>query len=73
MEITRELNLQTFVFWMGAKEHCFTYSELGEIESQLDDFYPNGTTETNINDLFWFEEEFICECLGLNYDEYLER
>ena len=73
MQVTKELNLQNFDFWSGAKEHNFTYSELKEIESQLDDLYPDGCEETQINDLFWFEKEFLCECLGLNYDEYLER
>ena len=73
MQVTKELNLQNFDFWSGAKEHDFTYSELIEIESQLDDLYPDGCEETQINDLFWFEEEFLCECLGLDYDEYLER
>lgn len=73
MQVTKELNLQNFDFWSGAKEHDFTYSELIEIESQLDDLYPDGCEETQINDLFWSEEEFLCECLGLDYDEYLER
>ena len=74
MKITSELNLQSFNFWSGAKQHSFTYSELSELESQLDEFYPEGTTETKINDLFWFDEEFLCECIGLDYDnEYSNR
>ena len=44
-----------------------------KIEYILDDLYPDGMTETQINDLFWFEEEFLCESIGVNYDEYLER
>ena len=27
--------------------------------------------QTDINDLFWFEEEFLCELLGIDFDEYL--
>jgi len=74
MKITNELNLTNFEFWSGAKDNYFTYSELIELESALEEFYPEGTTETKINDLFWFEEEFLCECIGIDYKEdYLMR
>lgn len=74
MKITSELNLTTFEFWSGAKDHKFTYNELQEIESQLEDIYPDGMTETEVNDLFWFEDETLCEWIGLDYENgYLER
>lgn len=74
MKITSELNLSNFEFWSGAKDHKFTYNELQEIESQLEGFNPDGMTETQINDLFWFEDETLCEWIGLDYEsEYLER
>ena len=71
--INNNASLTNFDFWAGAKDHDFTYTELKEIEYILDDLYPDGMTETQINDLFWFEEEFLCESIGVNYDEYLER
>jgi hypothetical protein len=73
MKITRELDLLNFEFWSGAKDHSFTYSELTELENSLEDLYPDGTTETTINDLFWFEDEFLCECIGLDFEEYEQR
>ncbi len=73
MKVTSELNLTGFEFWSGAKDHEFTYSELQEIENVLEELYYEGMTETQINDLFWFEEESLCEWIGLDYDEYLER
>ena len=74
MKITSELNLESFNFWAGAKCHSFTYNELKELEYSLEDLYPDGCDETTINDLFWFEEEFLCECIGVNYeDDYLNR
>ena len=71
--INENARLTSFEFWSGAKQHEFTISELKTLEDILEDLYPEGMTETQINDLFWFEEEFLCECIGLNYDEYLER
>ncbi len=71
--INENTSLTTFKFWSGAKDHSFTNNELKEIENQLTDLYPEGMTETQINDLFWFEEEFLCSCIGLNNEEYLKR
>ena len=34
----------------------------------LEDEYPEGMDETTVNDIFWFEDDFIAECLG--YDSY---
>ena len=73
MKVTSDLNLKSFDFWSGAKDHSFTYSELSELENALEDLFPEGASETDINDMFWFEEEMLCECIGLDYDEYLER
>jgi len=74
MNYTTELNLTNFDFWSGAKQHEFTYNELNKIESSLEDLYhEKQPTETEINDLFWFEEEFLCECIGLDFEEYENR
>jgi hypothetical protein len=74
MKIYSDLNLRNFEFWSGAKDHKFTYEELKKIEFHIEEFYPNGVDETTINDLFWFEEKFLCEVIGVDYNnEYLER
>lgn len=73
MKLITELDLQNFEFWSGAKSHSFTHGELKELEFILEDIFPDGATETQINDLFWFEEEALCEWLGIDFDEYLER
>ena len=74
MQYTKQLNLTNFNFWSGAKQHKFYYSELQELELQLEVLYhEEPPSETNINDLFWFEEEFLCESIGLNFEEYENR
>ena len=74
MKYTTELNLTDFNFWSGAKDHEFTYTELKELEYILEDIYhEEPPTETQINDLFWFEEQFLCECIGLDFEEYENR
>lgn len=74
MTYTKELNLVNFKFWSGAKQHEFTYNELKQLEYILEDLYhEKPPTETEINDLFWFETEILCEWLGLDFNEYENR
>jgi hypothetical protein len=74
MKISKEITLTNYHFWSSAKDHLFTYSELKEIESQLEELYFDGCEETYINYLFWFEEEFLCEWTGVDFNEnYLNR
>lgn len=75
MKIYREESLSGFEFWSGAKDFAekLTDNELDQIEDNLTGLYPDGMDETEINDLFWFEPETICDWLGLDYDEVMER
>ena len=66
MKISKETSLYSFEFWSGAKEFAqnLTEQELTTIERNLKDLYPNGIDETELNDLFWFDREMICEWIG---------
>ena len=69
-----ELNLTEFNFSSGAKQHEFTYNELKKLEYTIEYlFYKKPPTETEINDLFCFEEEMLCSFIGINFNEYLNR
>lgn len=71
MIITREENLTNFEFWSGGKDNAekLTQEQLEQITETLEDIYPEGMTETQINDLFWFGFESVCEFIGLVYDD----
>ena len=75
MTIKREQNLRYFDFWSGARDRVkyLTWQELDTIESILEDAYPEGMTETEINDLFWFEEDLIADWLGYESFEEIEN
>jgi hypothetical protein len=75
MRINTEKSLQHFQFWSGAKELAerLTWEELLEIEHQLDELYPDGLTETELNDLFWFDAEFICDLIGETEENIFNR
>lgn len=73
MKIYREDNLSNFEFWAGAKSNAamLTDEELDNIGSELEVIYSDsdGMSETEINDIFWFDFAFACELIGLEYDE----
>ena len=67
MKIVSEISLRNFEFWSGAKDHALylTDDEFDTIEAMLEDCYPEGLTETDVNDLFWFDFDTIwTEWLG---------
>ena len=74
MRIVTEESLRNFQFWSGAKAFAnkLSLDELDEIESILES---DGSdyTETQINDLFWFEPEAFCEWLNIDYEEVMSR
>ena len=70
MKIYEEKSLVNFEFWSGAKETVkyLTYGELNTIEAILEELYPDGMEDTQINDIFWFEDDWIAEMLG--YEDF---
>ena len=76
MKIYSETSLSGFEFWSGAKDTVkyLTDDELGIIETILEEQYPDGMGETELNDFFWFEEDTIAEWLGYeSFDEIMDR
>ena len=72
MKISREMNLRNFEAWSGAKDTLNKLIELDkceELEAVLEDIYPDGISETQLNDILWFDDEWIFETLGIEEDE----
>ena len=68
MKITSEMSLKNFKAWSGAKDTLNKLIELDkcdELEFILDDLYPDGLTATQLNDILWFDDEWIYETLGI--------
>lgn len=68
MTITYELDLNSFKAWSGAVDTLDRVRREGkcaELEAILEDTYPDGMTETELNDLLWFDSESVYEWLGM--------
>lgn len=76
MTITYELDLNSFQAWSGAKETLERIQREGkcaELENILEELYPDGMTETELNDLLWFDSESVYEWLGIRSEGQIEK
>ena len=76
MKIYTEQSLRNFEFWSGAKDTAkyLTSEELDTLEEMLEDSFPDGIGETELNDIFWFEDDMLAEWLGYNdFEEIMNR
>ncbi len=69
MKITREIsNIDEFEAWSGA---VYTYNAIIENHKQddfmlmLEEIFPDGCTETELNDFLWFDDEYIFSTLNI--------
>lgn len=75
MTYTVEKPLSQFEFWSGAKERTdhLTTDQLDRLDNLMPEVLGENPTDTAINDLFWFEEDYIAQLLGFNSFEALVR
>lgn len=76
MKITYELDLNTFEAWSGGQDTLDRIINNGltnAFEVMLDECYPDGMTETQLNDLLRFESDWIYESLGLETESSLRE
>lgn len=78
MTMTTDISLRNFDFWGGAADFTkkLTPSELDTIERILSDYFADAgdyPSQTEINDMFWFESETIAEWLDTTEDEIMSR
>lgn len=68
MKVVKDIDLSSFPFWSGAADHAdvFTPHEFNQIESALEAFFSDELpSETQINDLFWFDCDWLCNLIGV--------
>jgi hypothetical protein len=72
MKVTNEINLRDFDAWSGAvdtKERIINEGKEDEFNLLIEDLgYEGGLSETQLNDILWFEEEWIFENLGIDIE-----
>lgn len=64
--------LMDFDAWSGAVETKETIIENGkaqQFDDLIEELYPDGLTETELNDILWFETDWIYEMLKIREDD----
>ena len=71
MKVYKEINLRNFKFWSGAKDNAgtLTNEQLDKVDSILEELYPYGMNETEINNFFGFGFNTIRKWLGIEKEE----
>lgn len=75
MRIYTDTHLQNFVPWSDARETMaeLTDEQMDNLNDIIEELYPDGIDETELNDLLWFERDTIAEWLGFANWEALQE
>lgn len=76
MTIRYELNLETFEAWNGAVrtlDRVRRENKCYELDQALEDLYPDGMTETELNDLLWFDADSVYAWLGMRSEKQIRE
>ena len=68
MKIITETSLFNFDAWSGAidtQKRIINAGKETEFEQLIDELYPDGLTDTELNDLLRFDDKWIYETLGI--------
>lgn len=66
--IVENMKIADFEAWSGGVDTKKTIIENGlcdEFDSLIEDCYPNGLTDTQLNDILWFGSDWVFESLGV--------
>ena len=61
MIIKSEKELRDFEPWCGAVDtfNSLNWDQLAELEAVLEELYPDGIDEGDLNDILWFDTDFV--------------
>ena len=70
--INDNTSLVNFNAWSGAidtKDQIIENGKVDDFDNLIKELYPDGLTDTQLNDILWFEEDWIFENLGITNEE----
>lgn len=76
MIIHKEIALEDFDGWCGAEDtlmRVYNEGKIRDLEAILEDMYPGGIDETDLNDLLRFDSDTVYEWLGMKTDEEINE
>ena len=68
MKVYQEIGIRDFEAWSGAvatKDLIIENNKEDEFDALIEELYPDGIDETQLNDILWFDDEWVLESLGI--------
>ena len=75
MKITKEISLEEFEGWSGAEntlDKIISEGKAEALEFILEDLYPEGMDEIQLNDLLCFDPEWCFKAVGIRTESEIE-
>lgn len=66
------MTLVNFDAWSGAidtKNRIIEEGKADDFDALMEELHPDGLTDTQLNDILWFEEDWIFDNLGITEEE----
>lgn len=76
MKIYSDISLESFGAWSGAVNTLDRIRNAGKcdvLEAILDEVYPDGLSETALNDILWFEPDWCYEMCGIRSESEIRE
>ena len=76
MKIYSEISIANFEAWSGGKDtldRIISEDKCDELEAILEELYPDGMTDTQLNDLLWFEPETVFNWVGIRTESEIRE
>nr|DAY24436.1 MAG TPA: Sclerotium rolfsii lectin, dual specificity, SUGAR BINDING [Bacteriophage sp.] len=72
MALIVNVGIEGYKPWCGAVstwEDIEEANKVSDLEFLLEEIYPEGITDTQLNDILWFESDWIYESLGITDED----
>lgn len=73
MKIISEMSVRNFQFWSGGADRAKDIKcdeDWDSIEAFLEEIYPDGIEDSQLNDIFWFDFDSLAEACGYENEEH---
>lgn len=72
IKVEKVMDVKDFKAWSGGKDTLDTiieHEKTDELNELIGELYQDGITDTTLNDLLWFESDWLFETLGIDTEE----
>ncbi len=71
MKVIEDINLRDFNAWQGGKDtlNDLTDEQLEKVQEYIEEVYPDGISDEELNDTLWFDRDFIAHDI-LGFEDY---